>query len=228
MIKHTSYDLDLSFGFGGGSTCSERSISDVSVYVMRCQKGCTACKNNTSTCLACEANYFFNNATKKCIPTMFCHSTCDSCSVDSSSSKCTACSSSIASLNYVAFLPGKTEGSCSMQATNNAQLLMTINKNSVLGTTTLKSVLYNSLSESTSGLVLSSFLYSQNVIDFKSLTSNTITFGFDSLGVHQKLHVRARVFTECSSENKTISMTLSGRTSTVQTMELQSMISSII
>lgn len=36
MIRHTSYDLDLSFGFSATATCTERSISDVSVYIMKC------------------------------------------------------------------------------------------------------------------------------------------------------------------------------------------------
>jgi len=43
---------------------------------------------------------------------------------------------------------------------------------------------------------LGSFLYTQNVIEFKNFTtSKTLTFGFDTLGTHQKLFVRARVFT---------------------------------
>jgi hypothetical protein len=80
MIRHTSYDLDLSFGFEATSTCTARSISDISIYVMKCQKGCTACRINSITCLACEPSYLFNNGTKKCIPTTFCQSSCDTCS----------------------------------------------------------------------------------------------------------------------------------------------------
>jgi len=95
MIKHTSYDLDLSFGFNLALSCTDRSISDISVYIMRCAKGCTACKTNAYTCLACDTNYVFNNVTKKCIPTTFCHSSCGACITQNNPSKCTSCSSSI-------------------------------------------------------------------------------------------------------------------------------------
>ncbi len=162
---------------------------------MKCAKGCTACKNNANTCLVCNTDYVLNNATKKCIPTSFCHSSCSTCSADNNANKCTACSSAMTDLNYAGFGAGLTEGSCSMTATNNAQLLMTINKNAVLGTTVLKSVGYNGITESTSGTVIGTFLYSSNIITFKNLTSNTLIFNFDTLPTHQKLYVRARVFT---------------------------------
>lgn len=229
MIRHTSYDLDLSFGFEATNTCTQRSISDVSVYIMKCQQGCTACKNNSVTCLACAPNYSFNNATKKCIPTTFCHSSCDSCSEDSLSNKCTACSSTIAALSYGNSPSAGTPGACSMTATNNAQVFMVVNKNTVLGSSLLTSVTYNNgITEATSGTVIGTFLYTNNVIDFKTLTSNTVVFRFNTAATHQKLHARARVFTECSTENKTIRMTLSGDSPGIATVPLTSMTSTII
>ncbi len=87
---------------------------------------------------------------------------------------------------------------------------MTVNKNTIIGTSLLKSVTYNALNQSTSGTLLSSFLYTQNVIEVSSLTNNTMIFDFDGLPVHQKLFVRMKAFTECSNENMTLKMTLSG------------------
>jgi hypothetical protein len=228
LIKHTSYDLDLSFGFTGMSTCSSRSISDVTVYIMKCQKGCSACKNNSVTCLICEMGYFFNNSTKKCIPTNFCHSSCDTCSEDGSSAMCTSCSTNITALNYGNSPSAGTPGACSMTSNNNAQVFMVINKNTVLGSSLLTSVTYNSTTQSTAGMVIGAFLYTQNVIDFKTLSSNSVVFRFNTAATHQKLHVRARVFTECTTQNRTIRMTLSGTAQTVKTVEIASMTSTII
>ncbi len=104
----------------------------------------------------------------------------------------------------------QTEGSCAMQSTNNAQLLLTVNKNTIIGTSLLKSVTYNALNQSTSGTLLSSLLYTQNVIEVSSLTNNTMIFDFDGLPVHQKLFVRMKAFTECWTGNMTLQMTLSG------------------
>lgn len=161
MIKHTSDDLDLTFGFGFTGNCTTREITEVSVYIMKCAQGCTACKNNAYTCLACNANYILNPLTKKCIPTTFCSSRCGTCSVNNDPTKCTACSSSLQSLNYQPFTIGQTEGQCLMTSTNNAQLLLTVNQNTVLGSSILQNVTYNKTTESTSGNVLASFLYTQ-------------------------------------------------------------------
>jgi hypothetical protein len=100
-----------------------------------------------------------------CIPTELCHSTCGTCAVKNDANQCSGtCSSTLAGLNYAAFATGSTVGQCVMTATNNAQLLMSINKDTVLGTSELKSVTYNTLTDSTSGKVLNTFLYTQNVI----------------------------------------------------------------
>lgn len=107
MIKHTSFDLDLTFGFGFTGTCTSRDISEVSVYIMKCAQGCTACKTNAYTCLACEPDYILDSLTKKCIPTKFCHSRCGTCSIKNDATKCTSCSSSLQSLNYLPFSMGQ-------------------------------------------------------------------------------------------------------------------------
>ena len=78
----------------------------------------------------------------------------------------------------------------------------------------LKSVVYNGTTVSTSGTLLSSFLYREHVIEFTAFSnSNTITFNLGDLPIHQKIIVRARVFTECSGsgpQNQTIQMTIGG------------------
>lgn len=160
---------------------------------MKCAQGCTACKNQTNICLMCETDYVLNSVTKKCIPTKFCHSTCSSCTVKMDSAKCSACSSTLTALAYNS-LSG--EGVCSLPATNKAQILTTINKNSVLQSSYLNKVTYNGVAQSASGTVLGSLLYNgQNVVEFMSLTSNTVIFEMFNLPIHQKLQVRARVYT---------------------------------
>ncbi len=88
--------------------------------------------------------------------------------------------------------------------------MTTIDKNTAIGTSPLEGVTYNNIVESTYGSVLSSFLYTGEVINFNSLTSNKISFDLYNPVIHQKIIVRARVFTECSYQNKTLSMSLSG------------------
>lgn len=54
------------------------------------------------------------------------------------------------------------------------------------------------------------------MIDFKRFTaSNLLSFGFNGLPIHQKLIVRARVYTDCTTQNKAIQMTLDGLTDVV-------------
>lgn len=71
-----------------------------------------------------------------------------------------------------------------MTSTNNAQYLITVDKNTIIGTSLLTSVDYNSLTESTSGVTLVSILYSENVIEFKSLMTNVINLDFSGLPIH--------------------------------------------
>jgi hypothetical protein len=89
----------------------------------------------------------------------------------------------------------------------------------------LKNVTYNTATQSISGTVLGTFLYTQGlqVIDFSLLTRNTITMNFGGLPIHQKLIARARLMTECTTENKTVQMTLSGPTPTIINLPLTSL-----
>lgn len=110
-----------------------------------------------------------------------------------------------------------------MTLTNNAQFLYEINKNSILGISNLTSVIYNGITATTatvSNSSLSSFLYSQNVIDFAGFaTSNVVTFNFNPLPIHKKLIVRARLYTTCAATYDThVIMTLSGATNVNQTL----------
>jgi len=85
----------------------------------------------------------------------------------------------------------------------------------------LKNVTFNNSNYATSGNPLSSFLYANNILDFVSLTTNRVEFYFDSLPIHKKLLIRARVQSSCSiTQNQTISVTLSGDTPTVLTQTL--------
>ena len=150
---------------------------------------------NTNLCVSdCPDGYTEN--TNYCTPTAFCHSTCQICALKNDPAQCTTCSSTFA-LAYQSFTTKQTEGTCALTPTNNAQFILTVNKDTIIGSSELKSVTYNtSLTETTADTVLSSFLYTQNVIEFKSLASNFVVFDFDTLpSIHQKLIVRARVFT---------------------------------
>lgn len=51
-----------------------------------------------------------------------------------------------------------------MTATNNAQVLMVVNENTILGSSDLKSVTYNGMTQSTLNSVLGSFLYTGEII----------------------------------------------------------------
>ena len=87
-----------------------------------------------------------------------------------------------------------------MESTNKAQHLLTINKDTAIGTSLLKNVTYNTATVvTTSATLLSSFLYTQKVIEFMTLTSNSVTFELGGLPIHKKVIVRARVFTECTT-----------------------------
>jgi hypothetical protein len=138
------------------------------------------------------------------------------------------CSSTSLSLNYNSIGVGLS-AACSIITTNNAQSLITVNKDTILGTSLLKSVTYNTATtESTPNITLSTFLYKQNVIEFISLTDKKIDFSFDGLPIHKKLIVRVRAFTECTTENTTVQITLSGSTPVVSSSVLTSNTETII
>jgi len=78
-----------------------------------------------------------------------------------------------------------------------------------MGSGMLTSVTNNLFTASTVGTRLDSFLYTSNVIEFSRFTSsNLVSFSFSNLPVHQKLIVRARLFTECTLDNSTALMIL--------------------
>ncbi len=116
------------------------------------------------------------------------------------------------SLSYNQFNGGAAPGPCPIIADNNAQFLFTINKNTALVTSEVKSVTYNGTTESDSGTLLSELFYKEHVIEFTSFSqSNTVTFNLGDLPIHQKIIIRARVYTQCSdSQNQTIQMSIGG------------------
>ena len=203
--------------FGTQSDTCRKIVQDISLYFEKCSSFCQSndCpvslpyfKHPINPVCVSDCPDGYTEVGDLCVETKFCHSTCGSCTVMNDATKCTSCSSTLGSLVYQSFAVGVTESSCAMTTTNNAQLLMTVNKDTALGGTShLKGVNYNSIPETTL-TPLSAFLYTQNVIEVSLLTSNTISFVFDTLPIHQKLLVRARVFTECTTENTTVVMTL--------------------
>ena len=103
---------------------------------------------------------------------------------------------------------------------------MTVDHTTVLGagTVALDSVTYDGNTNNTAATALSDFLYTQKVIEFSAFsTNNVVSFSFSGLPPkHEKVIVRARVHTECStfsSQNQTIKMTLVG-TSTIEFNEI--------
>ncbi len=91
---------------------------------------------------------------------------------------------------------------------------------------------FNGVIHSTSGVALSALtgFFKENVIEFMSLSLNVVTFTFAELPViHKKLILRLRVLTECSAENKTIKLTLTGDSApVVQTLTLVTLNQSVI
>lgn len=130
----------------------------------------------------------------------------------------------------MAFSTGVTQSSCTFASDNNAQYLLTIDKNSIIGSNSLQSVSANFTTTSTSGTILGDFLYFENVIEFMSLTSNTVSFTLDSLPAHQNLIIRARVYTDCdlSSQSQTVNLILNGQTTINQTKTLTQFTEDII
>jgi hypothetical protein len=82
---------------------------------------------------------------------------------------------------------------------------MTVDHTTVLGadTVALDSVTYNGITNNTATTALSAFLYTQKVIEFSAFTtSNAVSFTFSGLpSKHEKVIVRARVYTECSTSS---------------------------
>ena len=93
---------------------------------------------------------------------------------------------------------------------------MAIDKTTVLGTSLLKNVTYNTATvQSTSGFVLGT-LYTQNVIEFATLTANSIRFELNGLPTHYRVFARVRAYTKCASgQNTSIQVTLDTNAPTI-------------
>ena len=89
-----------------------------------------------------------------------CHSTCATCNTNYLSTGCATCPSS-ATMVYNAFATGVTTSSCTLTTNNNAQLLITVGKNTALGTGTpgLTSVTYNGITNSVATTLLGGLMY---------------------------------------------------------------------
>jgi hypothetical protein len=96
---------------------------------------------------------------------------------------------------------------------------MTIDKTTVLGTSLLKNITYNAGTlQSTSGFVLGT-LYTQNVIEFATLTANSIRFELTGLPTHYRVFTRVRAYTKCASgQNTSIQVTLDANAPTIVTL----------
>jgi hypothetical protein len=206
-------------------------VQDIAVYFSKCHDWCLS-KNcpsiatyykemNSPTCLA-DCPVGFTENSNDCVVMEMCHSTCATCNAKDNSAACLTCPTTTG-LAYDAFATGVTSAACTLTTNNNAQFLITVNRNTALGPGTagnpgnpgLTSVTYDENTANTQGTLLSSLMYTQKVIDFSTFTTNNaVTFNFDALPTyHQKVIVRARVFTECStasSQDTTIKMTLDG------------------
>jgi len=203
-VVHSTSTFSVTIQFGTQDQTCRRLLQDVSIFYEKCETYCASndCPNSKpyfkdplqNRCVAdCPDGY--TESGNICVSTELCHSTCGTCSIKNDATKCSTCSSTLSSLLYNSLTP---PGSCSLPLTNNAQFLMTVDKNTILGTSALKNVTYNSGTQSTSGTTLSAVpsLFVLNVIDFSTLSSNTVTFEFTLTEIHQKLIVRARVLSE--------------------------------
>ncbi len=71
----------------------------------------------------------------------------------------------------------------------------------------------------TTGALSASAIYKGNVIEFRNLAHNMIQFEFGNLPVHEKIFVRAKVYTTCGSGTDAgISMTLGSNAAVTQTL----------
>jgi hypothetical protein len=144
----------LTIEFGTQGQMCRKIVQDISIYFEECSSFCMSndCppslpyfKHPVSDICVSDCPNGYTEAGDLCVITKFCHSTCQGCSINDDPTKCTSCSSSFSQLPFVAFPSGQTEGGCLLPPTNNAQLLMTVDKSTILGTSLLKTVGYNSV-----------------------------------------------------------------------------------
>lgn len=94
------------------------------------------------------------------------------------------------------------------------QQLITIDKDTPIGTSYLNKVEYNAANSQTlSGTKLDSFLYTQNVIDFTQFSNNRVKFELTGIPKnHYKVMARMFVYTECTTQNKRVTVKLNSNT----------------
>jgi hypothetical protein len=184
----------------GSNVCPETGNYFKHISLDECVSGCTPdyADATSQSCVAdCPNGYTENEVEKSCAQFEFCHSTCGTCSVNSDASKCLTCTSALTG-TYASFPTEQTYGPCAVAANNNAEYLLTVNENTVIGSGTAKltSVTYNNI-PITAAIALSTFLYTQKVIEFSPFTTmNTVVFNFAGLpAIHEKVIVRVRAFT---------------------------------
>jgi hypothetical protein len=187
---------------------------------------CTACNNNyflqdgTTICLlnSCPVGYLKNSFNYKCEPQEFCYSTCQSSSCISSANKtsCTLCSSTkLSGLTFVSF---SGSGSCVPDVYDatypNIVFFSSIDKSSVLGNSSLKTITKNAIKYSTVNTSVSSLIYnSVNLINFDLLTANSIQFSFVGLGYdHYNIYLRLNAYCGCDgiTQNSTLIISVDG------------------
>lgn len=129
----------------------------------------------------------YTEGTSVCSQFEFCHSTCHTCSAMRDPNVCMSCPSSSLVGTYAPFPSGQNSGPCTPATNNNAKYLTTIDHTTVLGagTVILDSVTYNGITNNTATTALSSFLYTQKVIEFSAFNTNSIV-SFDFSGLPAK------------------------------------------
>lgn len=149
QVLHTAATFDLTIQFGTASESCRKIVQDISIYYERCPTHCTSndCPDTSpyqkhpslGKCVNdCPDGYTEDG--NNCVPFAFCHSSCSNCDSKVSSTQCSSCSSDLAGLNYDTF---SGPAPCALTSTNNAQLLIAIDKNTALVDSVLQSVTYN-------------------------------------------------------------------------------------
>jgi hypothetical protein len=221
---------------------------------LNCDPACTQCFNSgLNSCTVCKnngtANFFLqpNSGSTQCSETCpngykgstaltddyrceiltICSSTCASCTITDDPYSCTSCSSSLTNgLTYETF---SGTGSCIPDISDpnypNLQLLQIVDSNTNIGTSYLKSVTFNGITNSTNNTNIGSILYNPKLIAFHSLTSPVVTFSFSGIGFdHYKVYVRLSVSSTCSGHNDTLDLTVAGIKQTFTTVSGESVL----
>lgn len=153
-ITHNTNTFTLKFGFGTQGQDCRKMIQDITIYYEKCLSYCnsndcpvsgTYYKHPTlDKCVSDCPDGFKEDGGTGCVKYEFCHSTCATCDSKIDGSSCLSCWTESGSLfsNETLVAPGQ----CALSPTNNAQLVETIKSTTILGTSIVKSVTYNSSS----------------------------------------------------------------------------------